>query len=60
MTEDKDNFWNFIGSVALGVIGGKVLLSLLKTKCEYCGFEFPVEQDTCPNCLRKRNRRTLR
>jgi len=57
---NSDDFWKFIGSVALGIVGGKVLLSLLKSRCEYCGFEFPMGLNTCPSCLRKRARRTLR
>ncbi len=56
MSKDSDDFWKLLGSIALGIIGGKVLLNLIKVKCEYCGFEFPADQEVCPICRRKRSK----
>lgn len=51
---ELDNFLQAIGSVAIGIVGGKVILSLLKEGCRFCGFISSLDQETCPSCLRKK------
>ena len=49
---NNDDFWGAIGSVALGVVGGYLLIEILKglNKCKKCGNEIPSNQDYCPYC----------
>ena len=48
-----DEFVSLTGSIALGVIGGKVILSMLGKRCEYCGHQFKENEIVCPVCFNR-------
>jgi len=52
MTDNNDDLWRAIGSVALGVVGGYLLIELLKNarKCKSCQNQLPPENKICPYC----------
>lgn len=52
MTDNNNDFWGAVGSVALGAVGGYLLIELLKNlrKCKNCGNKIPPENKICPYC----------